>query len=123
MIFDVKNDLRRKARLVAGRHIVDLFDTEVYLSTVKGISVKMTPAISHQNTHKVLCGDIGKTFVTAETKEKVYHIAGLEFGAERQGQVVIICEALYGLASSAACFHVHFAETFCSFGFCATQFD
>ena len=29
MIFDVKTDLRRKARLVAGGHLVELYDTEV----------------------------------------------------------------------------------------------
>jgi len=32
MIFDVKTDLRRKACLVAGGHLLELFDTEVYSS-------------------------------------------------------------------------------------------
>ena len=41
MIFDVKTDLRRNARLVAGGHLLELFDSEVYSSTVKGISVKL----------------------------------------------------------------------------------
>ena len=49
MIFYVKNDLHYKARLVAGGHLVDLFDMEVYSSTVKGISVKILHVISHQN--------------------------------------------------------------------------
>jgi len=44
MIFDVKTDLRRKARLVAGGHLLELFDTEVYSSTVKGISAKLLQA-------------------------------------------------------------------------------
>ena len=81
MIFDIKNDLRYKAHLVAGRHLVDLFDTEVYSSTVKGISMKMLHVISYRNNYKVLYGYIGNAFVTEETKEKVYCIAGLEFGA------------------------------------------
>ena len=83
MIFYVKNDLRHKAHLVVGGHLVDLFYVEVYSLTVKGISVKMLHVISHRNNYKVLCGDIGNAFVTAETREKVYCIAGLEFGAER----------------------------------------
>ncbi len=123
MIFDVKTDLRRKARLVAGGHLVELFDTEVYSSTVKGISVKLLHVISHQNNLKALCGDVGNAFVTAMTKEKVYCIAGLEFGAENKDKVIIIRKALYGLASSAACFHAHFGDTLRSFGFTPTRFD
>ena len=123
LIFDVKNDLRRKARLVAGGHLVDLFDTEVYSSTVKGISVKLLHVIAHQKKLTALCGDVGNAFVTAETREKVYCIAGLEFGEDKQGQTVIIRKALYGLASSAACFHAHFADVLRSFGFRTTRFD
>eukprot|EP00957_Ditylum_brightwellii_P092745 7061908-Ditylum_brightwellii.AAC.1 len=41
MVFNCKQDLRRKARLVAGGHLIDLLDNEVYSSTVKGISVKL----------------------------------------------------------------------------------
>ena len=47
MIFDVKTDLCRKARLVAGGHLLEVFDTEVYSSTVKGISVKLLHVIAH----------------------------------------------------------------------------
>ena len=36
---------------------------------------------------------------------------------------VIIRKALYGLASSAACFHAHFGDTLRSFGFVPTRFD
>ena len=37
VIFDVKQDLRRKARLVAGGHLVYSLDNNVYSSTVKGL--------------------------------------------------------------------------------------
>ena len=122
IIFDVKTDLRRKARLVAGGHLVELFDTEVYSSTVRGISVKLLHVIAHQNKLKALCGDVGNAFVTAYTKEKVYCKAGPEFG-ENEGKIVVIKKALYGLASSSACFHSHFADVLRSFGFTATRFD
>ena len=35
----------------------------------------------------------------------------------------IIKKALYGLTSSAACFHSHFGDTIRSFGFVPTRFD
>eukprot|EP00957_Ditylum_brightwellii_P079530 6047223-Ditylum_brightwellii.AAC.1 len=38
MVFDVKQDLCQKACLVAGCHLVNFLDNEVYSSTVKGIS-------------------------------------------------------------------------------------
>ena len=41
MVFDVKQDLHRKDRLVAGGHLVELFDNYMYASNVKGISVKL----------------------------------------------------------------------------------
>jgi hypothetical protein len=47
IIYDVKQDLRRKARLVAGGHLVDPLDHSVYSSTAKGISVKLLHVISH----------------------------------------------------------------------------
>ena len=123
MIFDVKSDLRRKACLVAGGHLVELFDTGVYSSTVKGISVKLLHVIAHKQGLNDLCGDVDNAFVTAHTTEKVYCKAGLEFGEENVGKIVIIRKPLYGLASSAACFHNHFADVLRSFGFRASRFD
>ena len=99
MVFDVKQDLRRKARLVAGGHLVDPLEHEVYSSTVKGISVRLLQVIAHKANYDILCGDVGNAFPTAYTNEKVYAIAGKEFGA-REGQVIILVKALYGLATS-----------------------
>jgi hypothetical protein len=80
MIFDVKADtLQRKARLVAGGHLVDTLGADVYSSTVKSISVKLLHVIAHSTKMEALCGDIGNAFVTAFTQEKVYCIAGPEF--------------------------------------------
>ena len=49
MVFDVKQDLRRKARLVAGGHLLDLVDTPTYSSTVESISVQLLHVIAHRN--------------------------------------------------------------------------
>ena len=123
MVFDVKQDLTRKCRLVAGGHLVDMFDIQVYSSTVKSISVQLLHVISHKAGLQQLCGDIGNAFPNAYTKEKVYiREAGLEFG-EHAGKCIVIRKALYGLCSSSERFHAHLADSFRSFGFKQTRFD
>ena len=123
MVFDVKQDLTRKCRLVAGGHLVDMLDIQVYSSTVKSISVQLLHVISHKANLEQLCGDIGNAFPNAYTNEKVYiPKAGIEFG-ELAGKCIVIKKALYGLCSSAERFHAHLADTLRSFGFAQTRFD
>ena len=122
-VFDVKHDLTRKCRLVAGGHLVDMMDIQVYSSTVKSISVQLLHVISHKAGLTQLCGDIGNAFPNAYTNEKVYvKEAGLEFG-EHAGCCIIIRKALYGLCSSSERFHAHLADSLRSFGFRQTRFD
>ena len=122
MVFDVKQDLRRKARLVAGGHLIDLIETPTYSSTVNSISVQLLHLIAHQHNLKQLCGDVGNAYVNAYTNEKVFAIAGPEFG-KYEGCTVIIIKALYGLCSSSERWHSHFADSLRSFGFVPTRFD
>ena len=122
MVFDVKQDLRRKARLVAGGHLIDPLDHEVYSSTVKGISVRLLQVIAHKEKYEILCGDVGNAFPTAYTNEKIYAIAGKEFGA-RAGRVIIIVKALYGLATSGERWHSMFADTLRGLNFVPTRYD
>ena len=123
IIYDVKQDLRRKARLVAGGHLVNILDHSVYASTGKSISVMLLHVIAHKAGLDQLCGDITNAFVTAYTKEKIYCIAGKEFGEENVGRTIIIRKALYGLASSAERFHTHLTNSLRSFGFLPTRYD
>lgn len=123
MVFDVKHDLRRKSRLVAGGHLVDLVDVPYYSSTVKTISVQLLHVIADKVGLKELCGDIGNAFPNAYTSEKVYvPKAGPEFG-ENEGKAIVIKKALYGLRSSAERFHTHLADSMKTFGFKQTRFD
>ena len=45
-------------------------------------------------------GDIGNAFLYGKTKEKVYIIAGPEFGEELQGRILLVDKALYGLVQA-----------------------
>ena len=49
-------------------------------------------------------GDVGNAYLEALTREKLYNIAGPEFG-ELQGHVLIIYKALYGTRTGGACWH------------------
>ncbi|MGH7955002.1 MAG: reverse transcriptase domain-containing protein, partial [Gloeomargaritales cyanobacterium] len=122
MIFTVKSDLRRKARLVVGGHVVDSGDLPTYASTVKGMSVRLLFLIAAINKLDVLSADIGNAFVNAYTSEKIYTRAGPEFG-EHVGKLVEIIKALYGLKTSARQFHAHLADSLRSLGFKSTRFN
>ena len=55
--------------------------------------------------------------------EKVWARAGPEFGSDREGQVVVIVRALYGLKSSGAAWRNHFAEVLVEMGFISSLAD
>ena len=92
-VFDVKMDFTHKPWLVAGRKQMDPPPFLTYLSIVSHDSAL--------NDLNILTADIGNAYLYVPTREKVYAIAGPEFGT-RQGQTVIIKQALYGLKSSEA---------------------
>ena len=60
--------------------------------------------------------DIGNAYLEFVTKEKVYIIAGPEFG-DREGHTLIIRKALYGLKSSGLRWRERFAGVLRSMGF------
>jgi hypothetical protein len=122
MIFEVKQDGRRKARLVAGGHLVDSMGISSRSTVVKGISVRLLDLIAHRDNLPILCGDIGNAFITADCLEKIYSRAGPEFG-DREGSLMIFKKALYGLRSSSRAFRTHFADFLRSMGFSATRYD
>jgi hypothetical protein len=58
MIFNIKSDLTRKARLVAGGHITDEPHKSVYLSVVCRDSVRIAFTIASLNGLRVFAGDV-----------------------------------------------------------------
>ena len=122
MIFEVKNDLRRKARLVVLGYKVDPRGLSTRATVVKGISVRLLSVIAHRDGLTELCGDIGNAFIQAKTKEKVYTRCGPEFG-EREGAIALLARALYGLTSSAEQFRSLLADFLRGLGFVPTRYD
>ena len=124
MIFDVKigENIRRKARLVAGGHTTDAPATLTYLSVVPHDSVWITLTIAALNQLEVMACDIQNAYLTANCREKIWTRAGPEFGSE-SGTIMLIRKALYGLKSSGTAFCAHLAETLYDIGFVPTQAD
>ncbi len=112
MIFDVKmgENFRRKARFVADGHKTKAPAALCYSSVVSRDSVRIALTIAALNDLDILACDIQNAYLTAECRERVWILAGPEFGSEA-GQNMIVRKALYGLKSSGAAFRAHLADT------------
>ncbi len=109
LVFDVKFDLRRKARLVAGGHMTSPPKEDIYSGFVGMETIRLGFLLASMNNLDVCAADIGNAFLYGKTQEKVYIIAGAEFGP-LQGKPLIVDKGLYGLRTSSARFHEHLAE-------------
>jgi hypothetical protein len=116
MVFDIKIDFTRKARLVAGGYVTDVPSNLTYSSVVSRESARIMFLIAALNDLQVLSANIGNAYLNAPNREKVYAIAGKEFGS-RAGQTVIIVRALYGLKSAGAAWHSHLANSLVALGY------
>ena len=66
MIFDVKMDFIRKARLVAGGHLTDHVPSSLtFSSVVTRDSVRLALLLAELNELKVLAGDISNAYLNA----------------------------------------------------------
>ena len=124
MIFDVKlgENFRRKARFVAGGHMTSPPATLTYASVVSRESVRIALVLASLNGMIILTADIQNAYLHANCREKIYIIAGKEFGSN-EGKPMIITKALYGLKSSGAAFRSLLAEQLDHIGYTATRGD
>jgi hypothetical protein len=83
---------------------------------MKGISIRLLDLIVHRDGLRTLCGDIGNAFTTADCLEKIYSIAGLEFG-EQEDSVMLFAKAIYSLRSRCRAFRATFADFLWQEGF------
>ena len=123
MNFEVKIDLRRKARYVAGGHLTDPPTSMTYSTVVSRESVRIAFLIAALNGLEVLAGDIQNAYLNAPTSEKNYFYAGPEWGVD-EGRLVLIVRALYGLKSSALQWRNHLGDVLCNkLGFTSSLAD
>jgi len=111
MIFDVKLDLTRKARYVAGGHWTDLPTQVTYSSVVTRESVCIAFTFAASNNLDILSTDVDNAYLQAPVWEKVHITAGPEFGTQQIGQTVLVVRVMYGLKSSRAAWHAQLSST------------
>ena len=123
-MFDIKmgDNFRRKARLVANGNETETPASLTYSSVVSRDSVRIALLMASLNELEVLACDIQNAYLTADCREKIYIIAGPEFGS-LEGSIMIIRKALYGLKSSGAAFRAHLAETLYDLSYIPTKGD
>ena len=116
LVFAVKHDGRHKARLVAGGHLTDTPIDSVYSSVVSLRGIRMLTFLAELNGLDVWATDIGNAYLESYTQEKVFIVAGPEFG-DREGHTLIITKALYGLRSSGLRWYERFSDVLRDMGF------
>ena len=123
IVFDVKFDLRRKSRLVAGGNWCDPPKEDVYSGVVSLDTVRLGFMLGAMNNLSVCAADVGTAFLYGRTTEKVYVIAGPEFGPNIAGKRMVIDKGLYGLRSSSARFHEHLSTKLRNLGYLPSKAD
>ena len=109
-VYAVKHDGRCKARLVAGGHLVAIPDYSIYSGVVSLKGICLITFWGKLYNLPIYSTDIGNAYFEAQSKEKVYIIAGKIFG-DLEGHTQVINKALYGLRSSGLRWHKQLADS------------
>jgi len=126
MVFDVKMDGRfaRKARFVGGGHLTDPPSQLTCSTVVTRESVRIAFMIAGLNDLDVQAADISNAYLNAPCREKVWIVAGPEFGS-KEGTAMKVARAWCGLKSSGASWHSMLSQAMSDMGYerCKADFD
>ena len=115
-VFDIKHDGRHRARLVADGNLTEVPLESVYSGVVSLRGFRLVAFLAELNDLEFWATDIGSAYLQALTSEKVYIVAGPEWG-DLEGYILIMHKAAYGLRTSGARWHETFAECMHELGF------
>jgi hypothetical protein len=111
-VFDCKQDLRHKARLVAGGHMTAPPRDSVCSGVASLRSMGIAALLAKLNGIEMQAAGIGNACLKALTLEKACYVAGPEFWEQAAGHALVIHKALHGLkTSSRARWGEKFADT------------
>ena len=108
--------------MVAGGHTTTTPSSITYSSVVSRDSVRIALTIAALNGLKVRACDIQNAYLTAPCRERIWTVAGPEFGSDA-GKNMLIVRALYGLKSSGASYRSFFADMLHEIGFQPSMAD
>lgn len=80
LVYSVKHDGHHKSHLVMDSHLTNIPAESVYSGVVSLCSIRLLLFLTKLNGMQAWATDIGNAYLEAETTEKVYIIAGPEFG-------------------------------------------
>ncbi len=123
IIFHVKMDLTRKTIFVASGCLTEPPASITYARVVSLDSVRLVFLLAALNDLDIVACDVGNAYLNARPcREKIGFVARPEFGS-RQGTLINIVRALYGLKSSGAAFFAMFNASILEMGFVPTVSD
>ena len=105
-------NFRRKARLVAGGHTTATPNTLTYYSIVSRDSMRIAFTIAALYNLSVLACDIQNVYRTAPYREKIFTIAGPEFGSQA-GNIYLSLLGYYMTSKLLIPHFVHFQQNIC----------
>ena len=116
--------MKEKEQGVLQEHMTPKIDPEDSASTMVALdTIKIVFIASYYMKLKCLAGDITLAYIQAYTKEKVYTIAGPEFGEALEGCILLIHKALDGLQGSGKAWQCKLADDLYAIGFIPSKAD
>ena len=109
VVWDIKSDFTRKARMVAGGHMTEPPAAITYASVVSRESVRIAFMLAALNDLDVSCADATNAYLNAPAAELCWTTLGPEFG-RNAGKRAKIVRALYGLRSAGASWRSYCAD-------------
>ena len=123
LVFDIKMDFSRKARLVADGCKTPDPVTSTYAGVVSRESVRIAFTYAALNDVDVWVGDVQNAYLQAPCSEKYYTVLGPEFGSEYKGRKALIVRAAYGLKNAGADFRNHLRDCMKHLGYISCAAD
>lgn len=106
MMFAIKVNLQRKARLVIDENRSPPVPKEdCFAPTISLDSVHLGFLLAQMRGLECVAADIGSAYLSSFSSKQLYIIAGKEFGPEFAGKHLLIDKAVYGTRTGSACFH------------------
>jgi Reverse transcriptase (RNA-dependent DNA polymerase) len=102
--------------MVADGHLTDILLDSVYSGVVSLRGLRTLLFIAELNGLEAWATDVGNAYLEANTKAKVYIVAGSVF-VNLEGHILVISKALYGLRTSGLHWHECFADCLCDIRF------
>jgi hypothetical protein len=121
-IFEIKRDLRRKAREVIGGNLTDATEYDSYASTIRTENVRLIFYLIVRGLLSVLLVDVMNAYLNSYSRERIFTRCGPEF-KEKEGSVAVVNKALHGLKTSANAWYHELGKALAKIGFKPSRID